>query len=100
MYWILSLLGSIAGLISLVCFILVLIKMFQAGQTGMGVVCIVLFFCIGIGEIIACVLAWQNAGRWRLTQNFLMLFTISLAAYYVLFGAWWAVAPKTVVVIG
>ncbi len=100
MYWLLSMLGSIAGLISLVCFIIVLIKMFQNGQTGLGVLCIVLGLCLGIGAIIACVLAWQNAARWRLTQNFLMLFTISLVAYYVLVGAWWTFAPRTVVVVG
>ena len=100
MYWLLNVLGSIAGLISFVCFILVLIKMFQAGQTGMGVLCIVLFFCIGIGEIIACVLAWQNAGRWGLTRNFLMLFTVCLVAAFMLSLGAYAVAPRAMFVIG
>jgi hypothetical protein len=39
----------LVGLASLVCFILVLIKMFQNGQTTLGVVCIVLVLCVGIG---------------------------------------------------
>ena len=38
---------AILGIGSLVCFILVLIKMFQQGQTGLGIACIVLAFCTG-----------------------------------------------------
>ena len=37
----LQLVGLCLGIGSLVCFILVLIKMFQVGQTAMGIVCIV-----------------------------------------------------------
>jgi hypothetical protein len=45
--------NGIAGLGSLVCFILVLIHLFQTEQTGLGVVCIVLIFACGIGALIA-----------------------------------------------
>jgi cation transport ATPase len=99
MYWLLSTLSYVAGLISLVCFIIVLIKMFQSNMTGMAVACIVLAFC-GIGEIVALVLAWQNAGRWRLQQNFLMLYTVSLAAAYLLWPIAYFAAPRVVVVTG
>ena len=91
-------LASIASLISLVCFILVLIKMFQDNKTGLAVACIVLGFCFGIGEIMALVFAWQNAGRWRLSQNFLMIFTVALVAFYVLYVAAYAVSPRLVLV--
>ena len=41
-------LSSLCGLVSLVCFIMVLVQMFKRGETTMGIVCIVtLFCCIG-----------------------------------------------------
>jgi hypothetical protein len=71
----LEILQTITGLIMLVCFILVLIRIFQEGQTGLGVACIVLLFCVGIGALIAFIVGWQNAGRWRMT-NIMTLWTV------------------------
>lgn len=62
------------GIISLVCYILVLVKMFQNGQTGLGVACIVLLFCAGIGALIAFIVGWINAARWGIT-NIMILWT-------------------------
>jgi hypothetical protein len=50
----------IAGLGCLVCFILVLIHLFQSGQTGLGIACIVLLFVCGIGALIAFVKGWMD----------------------------------------
>jgi hypothetical protein len=50
----------VAGLGSLVCFILVLIHLFQSGQTGLGIACIVLLFVCGIGGLIAFVKGWMD----------------------------------------
>ena len=54
------LVNSITGLGSLVCFILVLIHLFQSEQTGLGIVCIVLAFLCGIGVLIAFVKGWMD----------------------------------------
>jgi hypothetical protein len=51
----------------LVCFILVLIRMFQEGHTGLGIACIVLIFC-GVGGLIAFVYGWMKAGEWGITK--------------------------------
>ncbi len=63
--------GAICGLVSLVCFILVLIRMFQAGDTVLGIVCIVTIFC-GIGGLIAFVMGWVNAAKYSAQQVMLV----------------------------
>ena len=63
----LMLVSVLCGIGSLVCFILVLIKMFQNNETTMGIVCIVTIFC-GLGGLIAFVVGWINAGKWQIQQ--------------------------------
>src|SRR5690242_10501235 len=55
---------GIGGLGALVCFILVVVQMFQRGQTGLGVACIVLLFCCGIGNLVAFVYGWMRHREW------------------------------------
>ncbi|MEA1950685.1 MAG: hypothetical protein U9N87_04830 [Planctomycetota bacterium] len=88
----LNLLGFCLGIGSLVCFILVLVKMFQNDQTVMGIVCIVTFFCC-IGGLIAFVVGWMNSSTWRIEQ-IMMIWTgcfigsiLVNILYFALFGA-------------
>ena len=60
------------GIGNLVCFILVLIKMFQNDQTVMGIICIVTMFCAGLGVLIAFIVGWINASNWRIQQVMLI----------------------------
>ena len=69
-----GLLQAVVGLGSLVCFILVLIQMFQRGQTGLGIACIVLIFCVGIGALIAFVYGWMKATEWNI-KNIMLAWT-------------------------
>jgi hypothetical protein len=57
----------IAWLGTLICFILVLIRIFQSGQTALGVVCIVLYFCCNLGGLVAFIVGWMNHRRWNIT---------------------------------
>lgn len=75
-------LGSICGLAAFVCFIMVLVKMFQNGQTTMGIISIVTA-CCGIGHIIALVVGWQNADRWMI-RNLMMVYTVCFIGAIVL----------------
>jgi hypothetical protein len=68
-------LEAIAGLVSLVCFILVLVKMFQSGQTGLGIACIVLTFCCGIGPLIAFIFGWMRSADWNI-RNIMVIWTV------------------------
>jgi len=82
---ILGLLYVLSGLLwlgSLICFILVLIQMFQRGNVALGVVCIVLIFC-GIGGLIAFIYGWMNAKEWGI-KNVMLAWTALIVVGIVL----------------
>lgn len=60
---------------TLICFILVVIKMFQHGQTGLGIASIVLVFCCGIGGLIAFIYGWVKSREWGI-QNIMIAWTV------------------------
>lgn len=66
------------GLTSLVCFILVVVRMFQEGQTGLGIVTILTLFC-GIGGLIAFVYGWIKSKDWNL-QTVMLVWTVVVVA--------------------
>jgi hypothetical protein len=59
---------GIAGLGELVCFILLLVQMFQRRETTMAIVCIVLVFCCGIGGLLCFIYGWIKHRDWRITN--------------------------------
>jgi len=67
---ILGLILSGIGLVgSLVCFILIVVQMFQRGEPTMGIVCLVLTFCcLGIGTLVAFIYGWIKHREWKLTN--------------------------------
>ena len=69
----LTILGLLFGLGSLICFIIVIVKMFQHGDTTLAIVCLVLILC-GIGPLIAFVMGWVRAGAWGI-QNLMLAWT-------------------------
>jgi|GEM_PF-1330791 len=73
----------LVGLASLVCFVLVLIQMFQRGQTGLGIACIVLLFVCGIGGLIAFIYGWVKAREWNI-QNIMIAWTVCVLIQLVL----------------
>jgi hypothetical protein len=82
---ILSIVGGIAGLVSLICFILLVVKMFGAGDAGMGILCLVLCLC-GIGFLVALVLGWINVDKYNARQ-LMPIYTIAFILAAVLGGA-------------
>jgi hypothetical protein len=76
---ILQVVSTIASLVALVCFVIVVVKMFQNKQVGLGVVSIILCF---IGYIIALAVGWKNRTAWKLEKVmpvFTAAFLISIA---------------------
>ena len=71
-----SVLSGLLGIISLVCWILVLIKMFQHGAIGLAIASIVLILC-GIGPLVALVYGWIKADEWGI-RNVMLIWTICL----------------------
>jgi len=66
----------ITGLTGLVCFIMALIKMFQTGNTVLGIVCIVLTPCCGIGWLIGFIFGWVKATEWNF-KNVMIIWTVA-----------------------
>ena len=62
----LQMLGMTCGIISLVCYVFVVFKMFTEGDTVMGIVCGVGFFACGIGVLVAYVYGWIKSGLWEI----------------------------------
>lgn len=75
-------LGSLCGLAAFICFVIVLVKMFQNGQSTMAIVSIITA-CCGIGHIIALVIGWQNADSWAI-RNLMMVYTVCFVGAFVL----------------
>jgi hypothetical protein len=68
MDWALLGLGWIASIVALVCCILVIVKMFQNEQTGLGIATIVGLFVCGLGHILS--LRSFSDGRTRIFGSF------------------------------
>src|SRR4051812_19556948 len=82
-----GLVSGIAGLVAFICYVLVLIQMFQRGKTGLAIACIVLL-CLGIGAIIAFIYGWMKAREWNI-QNIMMVWSVC----WVIQIAGFAIAP-------
>ncbi len=66
----------VGGIAVLVCFIMVEIKMFQNGKTGLGIVCIVLY-CCAIGMLINFIYGWMKSAEWNI-RNVMLVYTVGL----------------------
>ena len=85
MEWVLISLGAVCAIIALVCCIMVIVKMFQNNQTGLGIASIVGIFVCGIGYILTMIFGWQNKVAWGL-QKVMPIYTLSLVLMLVFYG--------------
>jgi hypothetical protein len=63
----LQILGSIAGLGMLICHIIVIVKMFQAGQTALGIVAII-GTCCCYGYLLTLIYGWMKVHEWNISM--------------------------------
>lgn len=82
-FGILPILQFLVGIASLVCFVMVVIQMFQNGRQTLGIVTIVLAFCCGIGGLIALIVGWINANTWNI-RNLMLIWTVLIVIGIVL----------------
>jgi hypothetical protein len=76
-----SVAGLVVGLstlVSVVCFVVLIVQMFQRGAVGLGVACIVLSLCCGLGGVVAFVYGWAKARDWNLV-NLMTVWTVAFA---------------------
>ena len=72
-----QILQAVGGLGILVCFLLVVVQMFQRGQTVLGIVSLVLFLCCSLGHWIAFIYGWVTHRDWR-TTNIMLIWTVCI----------------------
>ncbi|MEX0978018.1 MAG: hypothetical protein WDZ48_04155 [Pirellulales bacterium] len=85
-----SILQVVVGVGSLVCFIMVIIQMFQHGDTTVAIASLVLLLCF-IGGLIAFVYGWMKAAEWNIT-NVMLAWTGCIVGALVLGVLQYAVA--------
>ncbi len=57
-------LSWVAGLAALVCYIIIIVRMFQNGDTTLGIIGLVGLICC-IGYVITYVMGWVNSTKYR-----------------------------------
>lgn len=62
-----NILNGVGGLGMLVCFILVIVTMFQRGSSGVAIASLLLL-CCGIGVFVAFVYGWIKSSEWGITR--------------------------------
>ncbi len=70
-------LQSICGLVIFVCYVIVIVKMFQNGKGGLAILTLLLGCLCGIGGIIAFVYGWLRRNEWNLTPV-MIVWTIAI----------------------
>jgi hypothetical protein len=73
-----TLLVSSASLVSFICFIVLIVQMFQRGATGVALLCIGLSLCCGLGGFVAFVYGWTKAAAWNI-NNLMLVWTVAFA---------------------
>jgi hypothetical protein len=59
--------GPVFGLVGLVCYIIVVVKMFQNNKTTPGIISLVGLLACGLGYLYALVYGWTKAKDWNIT---------------------------------
>ncbi|MHC2070491.1 hypothetical protein ACYFX5_23715 [Bremerella sp. T1] len=65
-------LAGLLSIVSLVCLILVIVKMFQNDDSTLGIICILTTIFCGFGGLITFVMGWVNAGKYGASQLMLV----------------------------
>lgn len=91
LYTVLSLIATAAAIGSVICFIILVIKMFQAGDPMMGIVSLVLCLC-GLGFLFALIIGWVNVDKYKARQ-LMPIYTAAFILMVVLGGISYANMP-------
>jgi hypothetical protein len=88
MLMLLHLLSMGLGIASFVCLILVLVNIFQAGKTGLGILCLLTIFVCGIGALITFIVGWVNVDEFgirKLMLNWTLCIVLNIIISVIVF---------------
>jgi hypothetical protein len=77
-----QILGGLGFLGAAVCFIIVIIKMFQKGSTGLAIACLLLSLCCGLGGIVAYIYGWLHNRDWDM-RNLMLAWTVCIILWVI-----------------
>jgi hypothetical protein len=83
---------TLSGMGSLACYILVVIKMFQNGDTTLGILSLALLPVFAVGIIVAFVIGWIYSGKYRIKK--LMLGWTGVVAMQIVFEILFIIAAS------
>lgn len=95
MMLLLQLLSIVLGIVSLVCFILIIVKMFQSDDVILGVVGLVGLLACGLGALITFVMGWVNSEKYG-AQQIMLVWTAAIVINLLISGITVALAPPEV----
>jgi hypothetical protein len=76
-----QILVGIGGLIMLIRHIIVIVKMFQHGQTALGIITAILT-CCGVGFLVSLIYGWIKSTEWNI-KNVMLVYSLGVAAHIV-----------------
>lgn len=82
----LQIIGAVIGIVSLVCYILVIVKIFQSGDTTMGIICLVTLLLCGLGGLITFVIGWVKRDQYG-THQIMPIWTGAVVLSFLVNGA-------------
>lgn len=88
-----SALQGLVSIASLICFIIVIVKLFQNGEQKLGIICLVLILVCGVGFLVTFIVGWMKASQLRI-QNVMIGWTACWLVGTVL-GIFQAVAMRS-----
>jgi hypothetical protein len=71
-------------LVCLLCFIYVVVKMFQNNNVWLGIACLVGVLICGFGPLLAFIVGWVKSGAWQI-RGLMLVWTVAIIAYIVLY---------------
>jgi hypothetical protein len=80
-----DILSYIVGIATFVCFVMIVVKMFQSGSTGLGIVTIISFCLCGIGCFVALIFGWLKASEWNI-KPLMAIYTVLLLVHLGIIG--------------
>ncbi len=98
MYYLFTGVQWIAAVVEIVCFVLILIRMFQTGDSTLGIICLVLVLCVGIGGLLAFIMGWVNVRKYD-ARTIMLVWTVAFVVAIFAVAGSFATAPSAVIVI-
>ena len=86
--------AAIVNIASLICFLILIVVMFNHGSITTGILCLLTTCCCGIGPLIALFSGWANAALWGITK-LMTVYTLLMVLGFMLGVARMVLYPET-----